>query len=483
MASVWRAMDTRLGVERAIKVLKPHLNTANTNARARFEREARLMASLEHPNITPVHDVGEDSGAVWIVMSLVGGGSLADHLKAYGTLPPRQACDVCLGVLRALVAAHGRGVIHRDIKPHNVLLDRDGVVRLADFGIARVTEADGLTQTGAVMGTWAYMAPEQRLSANRADPRSDVYAVGALLAALITGIEPFDLHNPQSHDGQLGAVPIPMRRFIVACTAYRPEDRIQSAQEALQRLESLRGSLPTDPANTPELGTASRSASSAGALATLPSQTTGGDDPHSAAVTRPTLWLWVGVGGASMALVAGVGVVLLLAGPLALWLGGWLDDPRPGADLPGGVAVPDPDPEAIPADAPQPVDAPIPDPPAPEPPAPEPPDPDPPAPVVERSPPPPDPVPTARPEPEPDAEVPVPAKGTLSVSSRPWSRVEIDGESVGNTPWQGRIVQGSHRVTLIREGQSPIVRTLTVGDEATVFCWDYAEEAPCLRLP
>lgn len=253
MAAVYRAIDHRLDVHRAIKLLSPKY-VKSRNLKQRFYREAKLMARLEHPAIVGVHDVGEVDGSVFIVMSLHPHGSVHDHLKRFGPMPAAQAVEVIRAVLRALVAAHRIGVVHRDIKPHNVLIDEHGNARLADFGIAHSSTDHTLTRTGALMGTWAYMAPEQRHSAKATDARSDLYAVGAMLLALLKDTEPHDLHNAESHAEQLEGIEPGLAAFIQTCTRYRPEERYDNASAALEALDAL--DIEPAPRGTPPLGSA-----------------------------------------------------------------------------------------------------------------------------------------------------------------------------------------------------------------------------------
>ena len=184
MATVYRVFDERLDVHRALKLLSPEM-TERESLRKRFEVEARTMAKLHHKNIVMVHDFGWDQGRPYIVMELVSGGSLIDRVEKFGVLPPRMATTVGIGLLDALQVAHDHGVIHRDVKPHNVLVTVESIPKLTDFGIAQITGGASMTKTSSVMGTLAYMAPEQRISAKMIDHRADIYAaVRAALADL-----------------------------------------------------------------------------------------------------------------------------------------------------------------------------------------------------------------------------------------------------------------------------------------------------------
>ncbi len=263
MASVHRAYDSRLDVERAIKVLAPRL-AGNPAQRERFVNEARTMAKLHHPNVVTVHDVDVDDGRAYLVMEILPGGSLVDRVTAGGPLAPRLAVDVVAGLLEGLEVAHDAGVVHRDIKPHNVLLDAKGVPKLTDFGIARVTTADrSMTRTGAVMGTLAYMAPEQRLSSKDVDARADIYAVGCTLYALISGREPFDLHATELHDQTFAGIEPLLADVIKRATRARPDDRFGTAAQMREALVGLRPRLPEAPPGADRLVT-SLGASSSG---------------------------------------------------------------------------------------------------------------------------------------------------------------------------------------------------------------------------
>lgn len=244
MARVWLAYDTRLDVHRAIKVLEPAL-MGSRSVRRRFEDEARTMARLQHPHIVTVHDVGAEDERLFIVMELVDGGSLMDRVRRVGALPPRLACELLADVLAALAFAHQHGVVHRDVKPHNVLLSRDGAVKVGDFGIAHLPDRD-VTRTGAVLGTLPYMAPEQRRG-EPTGPWVDVYAAGATLYALATGRDPFDLHVREYHAEAFAGLPAPVAELIERATRLRPDDRFKSAAEMRGAVLAAAAGLPVVP--------------------------------------------------------------------------------------------------------------------------------------------------------------------------------------------------------------------------------------------
>jgi tRNA A-37 threonylcarbamoyl transferase component Bud32 len=197
-SAVWRATDERLGRAVAVKLMRDEL-LADPAARERFEREARVVACLESPNIVDVYDVGLDDQRRYLVMELIDGESLAGRLRREGALDPAIAVAVADRVLAALEVAHAEGTVHRDVKPANVLLPTGGGVKLADFGIAKALEAEAasLTAAGQVLGTPAYLSPEQ-VAGRPAGPASDVYAVGVLLHEMIAGRPPFEGSDPLS---------------------------------------------------------------------------------------------------------------------------------------------------------------------------------------------------------------------------------------------------------------------------------------------
>ena len=193
MSSVYRAHDRMLERDVALKVLHQEF-TADTDYVERFRREARSVAQLSHPNIVTVIDRGEQDGRQYIVFEYVKGENLKALVQRVGPLPEEEAVRLALQIARALGFAHDRGLVHRDVKPQNVLLNGDGQAKVTDFGIARSLDVGGLTQTGTVMGTSDYIAPEQARG-SQADAQSDIYSLGAVLYEMLTGEVPFPGDN------------------------------------------------------------------------------------------------------------------------------------------------------------------------------------------------------------------------------------------------------------------------------------------------
>lgn len=191
MATVWRGEDPLLARAVAVKTLDPRL-AEDEALRIRFRREAVAAAAVAHPNIVATYDTGEDDGVAYIVMELVEGATLRQAIDLHGALPPARAADIAAQVADALAAAHARGLVHRDVKPSNVLVQLDGRVKVTDFGIAKAADqaADELTRTGSVLGTARYLAPEQ-LEGLPVDERADVYSLGLVLFEMLTGRAPF----------------------------------------------------------------------------------------------------------------------------------------------------------------------------------------------------------------------------------------------------------------------------------------------------
>ncbi len=231
MASVWRAHDRFTKRDVALKLLRPDAALRRSH-RSRFIAEAQTMASLGHPNVLQVYEIGEDKDYVWFSMEIVEGGALIDALQRSGRIPAMQALHWLFQVLQALAAAHDRGVVHRDVKPDNILIRRDGSIALGDFGIARIRDVEFThrTRPGIAMGTAGYMAPEQREDARSVGPPADIYAVGATLYASITGLEPPDLFAAHLDPRLLRRVPPVVRDVILRACNYMAEARFPDAR-------------------------------------------------------------------------------------------------------------------------------------------------------------------------------------------------------------------------------------------------------------
>jgi beta-lactam-binding protein with PASTA domain len=346
MADVYLARDQLLGRQVAVKLL--HYRFAEDQEFVeRFRREASSAAGLSHPNVVAIFDRGEWDGTYYIAMEYLPGRSLKAVVREQGPLDPTVAIDIVIQILQAARFAHRRGVIHRDLKPHNVILDEEGRAKVTDFGIARAGASD-MTLTGSIMGTAQYLSPEQA-QGHAVSAASDIYAVGIVLYELLTGTVPFDgetavtialkqvsaaplppsavasvaAHPPAAAPGALspsasaparGAIPPELDAVVLRALAKDPAERFADADEFIAALQHVRRSLPAAGERRPAAAAGNGPVAPAAATALLMAPATedpAQDDPEEAARRRRRRW-WI-AGAVLLALVAaGVALALLL---------------------------------------------------------------------------------------------------------------------------------------------------------------------------
>lgn len=270
MGVVYKAEDLRLDRHVALKFLPDHL-ASDVEALTRFKREARAVSSLDHPNICSLHDLDDHEGHPFMVLECMEGSSLRKRLDEEG-MPVEAIVDLGIQIARGLEAAHGKGIVHRDVKPENIFVRDDGLIKILDFGIARpVGSADSgggqadtkLTGTGGVVGTFSYMSPEQ-VEGRRIDGRSDLFSLGILLFEAATGEHPFSRRNwletaraitsqqPPSFDDLCPELPVPVRNVIAKLLQKAPENRYQTATELIGDLKKIPGELDRQASRTME---------------------------------------------------------------------------------------------------------------------------------------------------------------------------------------------------------------------------------------
>jgi serine/threonine-protein kinase len=344
MGTVWSARDTTLGREVAVKVLHEGL-AQDTAFGERFRLEARNAARLAHPNVAAVYDTGDDEGVPFIVMELVDGESLHARIQREGPLPVRDTVSITRRILAALGHAHDRGLVHRDMKPANVLLTGGGGVKVVDFGIAKVAGGADITRTGALLGTAAYLSPEQAMG-HEATHRSDLYALGCLMHAALIGEPPFGGDTPVAvamRHTRDAVPPIRSRRpdappeveaVVMRALEKEPSRRYASAAEMAAALEAA-GPEATLPAGAPTVVMA----------ASQPTTPLAGTEvlPRARAPARKT--------GPFL----GIATAVLLAALVVWLLAAYLSNRGPGflqAPLPTTTLEPEPTPSPTPTATP-----------------------------------------------------------------------------------------------------------------------------------
>ena len=508
MASVHRGLDRRLERAVAVKILHPHI-AERADARERLAREARAIAQLRHENVIEVYDFDIDNPHLtWLVSELVEGTTLRRFIERSGPVLSEIALLVVVDLARALRAAHARGIIHRDIKPDNVLLGPEGRPKLSDFGIAKVLSEAGMTTTGHLVGSPSYMSPEQA-DGQKVDHRTDIFSLGVVLYRLVTGNLPFKGGTPLETIRRVAVTeyPDPMEacpkaspavaRIIRRCLERDPDARYSSMDLMLEDLQRV--------AADAELGAAADVlplyfADPGGVEARLRPRIAealrrrgrlfldGGDEPRALECLARAQTLAEG-DLPTTELVAQLrlresrsrrripAAVLALAGALAIALGGWWvfrraavivapvasvdagDAPlaaRPEYDAGALAARPEPDAGVTPV-APEPE-----------------PEPEPEtlartarSPKRRRRPPPP--VVEARPEPEPEPAPAPPSTGTLHVGTPVWADVYVDGELRGRAPNQSRyaLSPGPHQVEARKPDCTPFRTEVVIHAEQT----------------
>lgn len=250
MATVYHGYDPRFEREVAVKVLPSELLHSDPQFKLRFEREAKIIAQLEHPSIVPVYDVGEENGQPYFVMRYMNGGSLAERIKQK-VMSVEEAAKILGQIAPGLDEAHSKGIVHRDLKPSNILFDSKGTPYISDFGIAKLSQSQASSVTGsAIIGTPAYMAPEQA-AGETVDGRSDIYALGIILFEMLTGRQPYEADTPMAVAIKHITDPVPhileanpslpadVDAIIQTAMAKRKEDRFSTAMELVDALRMV----------------------------------------------------------------------------------------------------------------------------------------------------------------------------------------------------------------------------------------------------
>jgi serine/threonine-protein kinase len=460
MGIVYKARDRSLDEVVAIKVLRPDF-AQDPRMAQRFKSEIRLARRVRHRNVCGIHDFGESDGLLYISMEFLEGVDLKRIVRKQGALPLDRAYDVTLQVAAGLQAVHDAGIVHRDLKTPNIMLEPSGTARLMDFGIAKQEDAEGgVTVTGQVVGTPEYMSPEQA-QGKKVDARTDVYALGIVTYEVFTGHVPFrgdtpistilkHINDPPPLDGPPAErLPAPLREVLRRALAKGPAERFPSARVFA---EAVRGARQPSSRQQP-LSTEALEATTVVAASPV-------RRARKAALVAAGL---VVVGVAGLWLLRGV--------PRSL---DPVPSPSPSTVVPAEEPVPLPEPEtALPAEPPLPTTTATPSP-SPKPttgtpgvkarsssPREETPKPTPTPPPVS----PPFGATASVPTPTP---TPVPGTGSLQLGVRPWAEIAIDGKVVGTTPLDKiPLPAGKHEVRLRHPGYQPVVREVVIRAEET----------------
>src|SRR5664279_2335992 len=306
MGEVWKAKDTRLDRFVAVKVLPEHL-AKSPESLTRFEREAKAVAALNHPNITGIFDIGNTDGTAYVAMELLEGESLRTRLEQ-GPLTPKKATELAIQMAHGLSAAHEKGVVHRDLKPDNLWITKEGRLKILDFGLAKQLPAMGIssdsfmptaaiqagpnTEEGMILGTLGYMSPEQ-VRGEAVDARADLFSFGVVLFEMLTGRRAFARDtasdtmaailrdDPPEIEGTSKPLPLALRRIIDHCLEKAPGRRFQDARDVAFALESLSSSEGSAPLTAP-----------------------------FAPQNRRTTWIWAALGAALLLLAGLAGAAL-----------------------------------------------------------------------------------------------------------------------------------------------------------------------------
>ncbi|SOC89383.1 serine/threonine protein kinase [Curtobacterium sp. 314Chir4.1] len=368
MGEVWQATDLVIGRTVALKILKDEY-LGDPGFLERFRAEARHAALVNHEGIANVFDYGEEDGSAYLVMELVPGEALSTMIEREHTLPVDKVLDIVAQTANALQAAHAVGLVHRDIKPGNLLITPDGRVKITDFGIARIADQVPLTATGQVMGTVQYLSPEQA-SGHPASPSTDIYSLGIVAYEALAGRRPFTgesqvaiamAHINEQPPALPGGIPEPVSALVMSCIAKKPADRPATAANLARAAQALRRgdvaaatvAVPAIAAGgtvafNPPQGQGNDAATAligtqAGAVAggpVTPGSPVDGDDEEP---KKKRAWIWWLVGGIAVLVVAGVIAAFALNG-------GGQPDPTPSQSTPKPTRSQTPTPSSTPVE-------------------------------------------------------------------------------------------------------------------------------------